>query len=195
MSTLLVEESEELPLNELRNELNDEAQQSIQKPIDSDLTTEQVEPTEEVANTSFRVSLGAQIESDEPCSSSDSEDDGDYSLATKDIQSEWKDWLKQQQKENIKMMSIMLTDTFINRFGLTKCGVAKETALFLGVNEKTIRIWRKDFFKNRGTFSESKQGVHVRPYILDDEQLQHKAATWVWSNSSYKGQLLNFVTG
>lgn len=85
-------------------------------------------------------------------------------------------------------MSIMLTDTFINHFGLTKTGAAKETALFLGVNEKTIRIWRKDFFENRGTFSESKQGKHSRPYILDDEQLRHKAATWVRSNSSCKGQ-------
>lgn len=91
-------------------------------------------------------------------------------------------------KENIKIMSIMLTDTFIDHFGLTKTSAAKETALLLGVNEKTIKIWRKGFFKNRGTFSESKQKMHARPYILDDEQLWHKAATWVRSNSSCKGQ-------
>lgn len=46
----------------------------------------------------------------------------------------------------------MLTDTFVERFSLTK------------------------------------QGQHSHPYILDDENLRHKAATWVHSNSSCKGQ-------
>lgn len=71
-------------------------------------------------------------------------------------------------------MSIMLRHNFTNHFGLTKTGAAKETALLLGVNEKTIRIWNKSFFTNVGTFSELKQGVHVRPYILDDEELDVK---------------------
>ena len=56
------------------------------------------------------------------------------------------------------------------------------------MNDKTVRIWRKDFYTNEGTFSESKQGKHLWPYILDDENLPHKAATWVHSNSSCKGQ-------
>ena len=82
----------------------------------------------------------------------------------------------------------MLTDTFIERFGLTKTTAAKESALLLGVNNKTVRIWRKDFFTNVGMFSKSKQGQHARPYLLDDENLRHEAATWVRSNSSCKGQ-------
>jgi len=47
--------------------------------------------------------------------SSDSED---YSLTTEDVQGVWKDWLQQLPKENIKIMSIMLTDTFIYQFVL-----------------------------------------------------------------------------
>ena len=162
---------------------NNEAHQMIQ-PCSDDFTAEQAE---ELLETSFPVSMGAHTVSDEPSSSSDS-DDGDYSLSTEDVEGVWKDWLKQQPKESIKIMSIMLCHNFINRFGLTKTGSAKETAFLLGVNEKTIRIWNKNFVRNGGTFSESKQGRHVRPYILDDEELRHKAATWVQSNSSIKGQ-------
>ena len=38
------------------------------------------------------------------------------------------------------------------------------------------------------TISKSKQGQHSRPYVLDNENLRCKAATWVHSNSSCKGQ-------
>ena len=86
------------------------------------------------------------------------------------------------------MMSIILTDTFVEHFGLTKTSTAKESALLLGVNDKTIRIWRKDFYTNVGTFTKFKQGQHSRPYILDNENLRRKVATWVHSNSSCKGQ-------
>ena len=84
-------------------------------------------------------------------------------------------------------MSIILTDTFVEHFGLTKTSAAKESALLLGVNDKSVRIWRKDFYTNVSTFTKSKQGQHSCPYILD-ENLRRKAATWVRSNSSCKGQ-------
>ena len=38
------------------------------------------------------------------------------------------------------MMSLMLTDTYIERFGFTKTGAAKESALLLGVNDNNVRI-------------------------------------------------------
>jgi len=52
--------------------------------------------------------------------------------------------------------------------------------------EKTISTWRKNYYANMGKFSDSKQGRHSRPYILDDEKLRHAAATWVRSNTSKK---------
>ena len=186
----LPEESEELPPIEPRSEPTDNKMQQItQHCVDS--TTKQAVHTEELLETSFPVSLGARIVSDGPSSSSDSDsdsDDDDYSLTTEDVEGVWNDWLKQQPKESIKIMSIMLHHNFINRFWLTKTGAAKETALLLGVNEKTIRIWNKSFLRNSGTFLEPKQGKNVYPYILDDEELKHKAATWVRSNLSIKGQ-------
>lgn len=159
--------------------------EALQHSINSEQST--VNLPEEL-ETSFRVHLGAQIDSDQvPSSSGDSSDD-DESLSADDSKSIWKKWLQELTKHDLKMLSIMLTDTFVERFALTKTGAAKESALLLGVNDKTIRIWRKDFYTNVGTFSKSKQGKHSRPYILDDENLRRKAATWVRSNSSCKGQ-------
>ena len=134
---------------------------------------------------SFTVSLGAQIDSEEPSSSSDSDNDLECMTAD-DSKPIWKKWVQEQPKDNLKMLSIMLTDTFTDHFGLTKTNAAKEYALLLGMNEKTIRTWRKNFFGNLGKFLDSKQGRHSRPYILDDENLKHAAATWVRSNASKK---------
>ena len=148
------------------------------------------EPLQEELETSFPVQLGAQIDSDEPSLSSDhsSDEDDDWCITTDDSKAIWKAWLQELSKENIKMLSIMLWETFVERFGLTKTSAAKESALCLGVNEKTIRIWRKDFLTQLGDFSESKQGRHSHPFILDDENLRHTAAAWVRNNSSCKGQ-------
>ena len=72
-------------------ELNNEAEQ----PFDSGFTTEQAVPTEEPLDASFTVSLGGQRDSEEPTSSSCDSEDDDYSLTAEDLQSVWKDWLKQ----------------------------------------------------------------------------------------------------
>lgn len=56
---------------------------------------------------------------------------------------------------------------------MTACGAANEVSLVLNYNEKTVRKWRRDFYNNKGTFTESKQGKHARLFILDDEGLRH----------------------
>ena len=71
----------------------------------------------EEIETSFRVHLGAQIDSDElPSSSGDSSDD-EETLSADDSKSIWKKWLQELPKHDLKMMSIMLTDTFVEHFG------------------------------------------------------------------------------
>ena len=119
-------------------------------------------------------------------------DDEEYNSAftQEDAIDEYKDWLDQQAKDTIKMISLIAMDTFIKRFGLTQVNAAKEASLLVGCkyNEKTIRYWRKDFYANHGEFSESSQGKHNRPYILDDENCRKKAAEWVRSNASVKGK-------
>ena len=86
------------------------------------------------------------------------------------------------------MMAVMIMDAFITRFGLTSVGTAKEVGLLLYLNEKTVRTWRKDFYSNHGSFSESLQGKHSRPFVLDDEECRHKAAEWVRHNATSKGK-------
>ena len=154
-------------------------------PQNNDLSASTPDPPQSELEESFTVSLGAQIDSEEPSSSSDSDDERMTADESKSI---WKKWLQEQPKDSLKMLSIMLTDTYIERFGLTKTNAAKESALLLGMNEKTIRTWRKSYYANMGKFSDSKQGKHSRPYILDDEKLRHDAATWVRSNASKKGE-------
>ena len=64
----------------------------------------------------------------------------------------------------------------------------QRVGLLLGHNEKTVRTWRRDFYDNQGHFSESKQGKHLYQFILDDEDLRHKAAHWVRANATVKGK-------
>ena len=102
----------------------------------------------------------------------------------------YRDWLDQQGKDTIKMILLMAMGTFITRFGLTPVNAAKEASLFIGCkyNKKTILYWLKDFYTNHGEFSESLQGKHNRPFILDDEGCRQKAAKWIRSNSCIKGK-------
>ena len=131
---------------------------------------------------SFSLRLNAHTFSDSDGDPSDNEDSADFSVTS--AQHVYHDWVKQQPKENVKMMALMAMDTFMGRFGLTTVGAAKEAGLLLHLNEKTVRTWRNDFYANDGSFSESRQGKHVRPYVLDDEECRRKACEWVRSNAT-----------
>ena len=98
----------------------------------------------------------------------------------------YQDWLVTVDREDIKMMSLMLHDNYVNRFGLTKTAASAEVGLLLGFNEKTIRLWRKDFIQNKGEFSEYQRGKYARYIILDDEEYKDMALQWVRSNSYSK---------
>ena len=65
---------------------------------------------------------------------------------------------------------MMISDNYVVCFGLTKTNAAKEVALLLGLNEKTVRTWRQDFSINKGQFSEYQRGTHARYTILRDEE-------------------------
>ena len=63
------------------------------------------------------------------------------------------------QPAYVKMISLILMDTFRERFGLTDVSVASEAGMVVGFNEKSIRTWRNDFYENHGDFSESNKGI------------------------------------
>ena len=79
----------------------------------------------------------------------------------------------------MKMMALMLHDNYTSRFGLTSTAAAAEVAQLLALNEKTIRLWRKDFYKNKGDFSEYRRGSYTRYVILEDEEYRTVALEWV----------------
>ena len=91
-SSLFVEESE-LPNEALQHSVSSE-----QCAVD---LSEELE-------SSFRVHLGVQIDSDELSSSSEESSD-DEGLSADDSKSIWKQWLNKLSKHDLKMMSLMLT--------------------------------------------------------------------------------------
>ena len=98
----------------------------------------------------------------------------------------YKEWIGCQTKATTKMISIMFMDIFRGRFALTDVAAAKEVALVVDANEKTIRTWRNDFYENGGDFTESGQGKHNRPYVLDDENCKKTALSWLRENAYQK---------
>ena len=56
---------------------------------------------------------------------------------------------------------------------------AQEAASITGFNEKTVRLYRKEFIENQGQFKEIRQGKYRRNCLLRDENLGLEAAMWV----------------
>ena len=86
--------------------------------------------------------------------------------------------------DKLKLAMIMY-DNYINRFGLTKTAAGQEVGLLLGINDKTVRLWRKDFLSN-GNFDEDNRGRYRRYCIVMDEQYRDTALEWVRQHASVK---------
>lgn len=135
---------------------------------------------------SFSLPIDNHVSDVDLSSSSDEEYISDFTLD--DAQQVYRDWISEQPKETVKTLSVMMMDTFMNRFGLTVVAAASECGLIFGPNEKTIRRWRNDFYGNQGDFTASKQGKHSRPFVLNDENCRREASKWVRCNASVKGE-------
>lgn len=114
-------------------------------------------------------------------SDSDSEGDVDYNekFDGDDAAGVYQDWLCTVERDDQKMMALMFHDNYVESFGLTKSTAAAEVGLLLGYNEKTIRLWWKDFIGNKGEFSEYRRGRYTHYIVLDDETYRDKTLEWV----------------
>jgi hypothetical protein len=76
------------------------------------------------------------------------------------------------------------------RVGLTKLEAAELAGDVIGCNEKTVRIWRKDWVGNKGgQFTPSMRGRHSKiESPFDDAAICASAKEWVKENSVTKGQ-------
>ena len=136
------------------------------------------------------VLLPAPDAEDDSLSESESESgEDDYSadFALEDADAVYRDWLVTLDREDKKMMAMMMYDNYSSRFGLTNTSAAAEVAQLLGVNEKTMRLWRKDFLANKGAFSDYRRGSYTRYVVVMDEEYRDKALEWVRANSFVKG--------
>ena len=100
----------------------------------------------------------------------------------------YKEWMSCQNKYTIKIMALILMDTFRTCFRLTDVRAAEEAGLVVGYSERSIREWHKEFYENEGEFGESLKGKHCRPYVLDDENCRKKALTWLHERAYDKDQ-------
>ena len=80
--------------------------------------------------------------------------DYDEKLTSKDTSAIYSDWVSEMKRIDKQKMAMMLYDNYVNRMSLQKTEVAKEVGLFLGVSDKTVKLWRKEFMCNDGAFSE-----------------------------------------
>lgn len=61
----------------------------------------------------------------------------------------------------------------------------QEAASIPGFNEKTVRLYRKEFFEQKGNF---RQGKYKRHCLLNEENLKLDAAMWIRENAYMKGE-------
>ena len=116
---------------------------------------------------------------------SDSEFEGTFTR--EDADGVYQDWLVGVDRDDVKMLALMVHDNYTERFGLTNTAAAAEVGLLLGFNEKTIRRWRKDFYTNKREFSEYRRGKYVRYAVLEDEEYRDMTLEWIRANAYTKG--------
>ena len=125
---------------------------------------------------SLQVPINAAQLSDDTSSDSCASDDGSNFTIT-EANVVYDQWLNSQPKDSLKTMATMVMDMLMDRLNFTTVGAAAEVEMLLNLSEKTVWTWRRDFYQNKGHFTELKQGKHSRNSILDDENLRSKAAT------------------
>lgn len=117
-------------------------------------------------------------------SSSDGESDFDREKA----QGVFDDWMISLPAAQRKMLSVVLADLLSSRFKLKSTAAAFEAAWITGYNEKTVRRYSKEFYENKGCFTEEKRGKYMRHCLLNDENLRLEAAMYVREQGYKKGE-------
>ena len=95
--------------------------------------------------------LPAPAECSDILSNESSEDDENYEgeASDEEILSVYSDWIDEMEREDLKMLAMLLYNNYRKRFGLLKTSAEKKVALCLGIGEKTVRLWRKQATNNR----------------------------------------------
>ena len=148
-----------------------------------------VETAEETSSVDLLDDLLAPIDERNSSDEDMDEEDEDYesAISEDEISAVYCDWINDMERADKQKVAMMMYDNYINRFGLTKTGSAREVGLLLGINDKTVRLWRKEFLSN-GDFTEDYRGRHIRYHVMMDEQYRDTALEWVREHASVKGK-------
>ena len=84
-----------------------------------------------------------------------STDDEDYE-EEEDVSAMYEDWINELDREDLQMMAMMMYDYFVRQLKFMKTRAAEEVAKCLGISDRTVRAWRKDFLSNHRSFKESR---------------------------------------
>ena len=87
-----------------------------------------------------------------------------------------------------KPLAVLLMESFKKRLNMCVMGAAQEAASITGFNEKTVKLYHKEFFENEGHFKETRQGKYRRNCLLKDENLRLEAAMGVREHACKKGE-------
>ena len=102
---------------------------------------------------------GEQNSSEEECCE---DDDFACCIDEDEISATFSDWISELQRRNKQKIAMMVYDNYIKRFGLLRQGLLQKLGLLLGLSDRTVRLWRKDFLTNDGDFSKDGQGKYER---------------------------------
>jgi len=78
-----------------------------------------------------------------------------------------------------KTLGVLLMHSFQFQQKMTLKDSAVEAGSIVGYNEKTVRKHSKEFFKNHGKFTETKQGKYKRHCLLNDKHLQLETSFFI----------------
>ena len=113
--------------------------------------------------------------------------ESDVNFDDEKAQNLFDDWVVNLPALDRKMLAVSLSQSFIKRQQMKLTDAVREAASFVGLNEKTVRKYRNDFFTNQGQFPETRRGKYTRESLLSNENLRLDAAMWVRENSYKKG--------
>ena len=68
------------------------------------------------------------------------------------------DWVSHLGREDCVSLSLFLCFQLTKHLALGETKAAKLAGAMIGKSDKTIREWRKQFFENDGTITETQQG-------------------------------------
>ena len=78
------------------------------------------------------------------------------------------DWVVSLPALQRKTLAVLLMQSFRIRQKMSVMDAAQEAASVTGFNEKTVRLYRKEIFEQKGNFKEGRQGKYKRHCLLNE---------------------------